>query len=39
MMCLYIEGPSSMVFIVKVGNDVIKRKNESKTNNSEKDGK
>jgi len=28
-----------MVFIVKVGNDVIKRKNESKTNNSEKDGK
>jgi hypothetical protein len=28
-----------MVFIAKVGNEVIKRKNESKTNNSEKDGK
>jgi len=28
-----------MVFVVKVGKEVIKSKNESKTNNSEKDGK
>jgi hypothetical protein len=28
-----------MIFIVNVGNEVIKRKNEIKTNNSEKDGK
>ena len=38
MMCLYIEGPPSMVLTVKVGNQEKKMK-VSKTNNSEKDRK